>query len=32
MTWNASDYENITQMRVKFDDIWTPGIQILKEL
>jgi hypothetical protein len=25
MTWNASDYDNITQMRVPFDDIWTPG-------
>ena len=25
MTWNASDFDNITQMRVPFDDIWTPG-------
>ncbi len=30
MIWNASDYENITEMRVKFDDIWTPGMHILK--
>ncbi len=37
MIWNASDYDNITIMRVKFDDIWTPGrknlsiLEILKE-
>ena len=28
MTWNASDFDNITQMRVPFDDIWTPGRKI----
>ena len=25
MTWDPVDYDNITLMKIAFDDIWTPG-------
>ena len=25
MTWDPVDYDNITLMKIPFDEIWTPG-------